>query len=131
MEDKVNLIAPCGMNCGICMAFLRKKNKCNGCRAINIWNPKTRVECKIKNCQFLNLHGWDYCYQCNRYPCALIKNMDKRYRTRYNMSIIENLNHIKDHGIEIFTQAEKEKWECKACKGVINVHYGTCSSCGK
>lgn len=25
MYEKVNLIAPCGMNCSICMAYLREK----------------------------------------------------------------------------------------------------------
>ncbi len=28
----VSLIAPCGMNCGICLAYLRTKNVCPGCR---------------------------------------------------------------------------------------------------
>lgn len=131
MEVKVNLIAPCGMNCSICMAYLRKKNKCNGCRAINTWNPKTRVECKIKNCKLLNSQGLEYCYQCPEYPCPLIKNMDKRYKARYRMSMIENLNDIKNTGIEEFKKVEKEKWKCKSCGGVINVHKGSCSSCEK
>lgn len=26
-----NLIAPCGMNCGVCIAYLREKNRCQGC----------------------------------------------------------------------------------------------------
>lgn len=126
-----NMIAPCGMNCGICMAYLRNKNKCNGCRAINTWNPKTRAECKIKNCQTLNSDGLEYCYQCNQYPCTLIKHIDKRYRARYNMSMIQNLNAINDNGIEEFIKAENEKWKCKSCGGVINVHKGICSTCGK
>lgn len=129
--ESVNLIAPCGMNCSICMAFLRKKNKCNGCRAINTWNPKTRVECKIKNCEILNSQGMDYCHQCIRYPCTLIKHIDKRYKTRYNMSMIENLNAIKDNGIDEFKKGENEKWKCKGCGGVINVHKGICNVCGK
>ena len=27
------LIAPCGMDCGLCMGYLREKNTCGGCRA--------------------------------------------------------------------------------------------------
>lgn len=131
MNQKVNLIASCGMNCGICMAFLRKKNKCNGCRAVNTWNPKTRVECKIKNCILMNLEEFEYCYQCPQYPCILIGNMDKRYKTRYGMSMIGNLNDIKNNGIEEFKRVEKEKWKCKTCGGVINVHDNICSNCKK
>ena len=26
------LIAPCGMNCGICKYYYREKDKCPGCR---------------------------------------------------------------------------------------------------
>jgi len=102
MKNDNNLIAPCGMNCGICMAYLRKKNKCNGCRAINTWNPKTRVECKIKNCSSLNTSGREFCYECEQYPCKLLKNMDIRYRTKYKMSVIENLESIRDKGLESF-----------------------------
>lgn len=131
MDVNVNLIAPCGMNCSICMAYLRKKNRCNGCRAENTWNPKTRVECKIRNCTTRNSQGLEYCYECPQYPCPLIKNMDKRYRNRYRMSIIENMAEIKNNGIEAFRMAEKETWRCRSCGGVINVHKGVCSSCEK
>ena len=47
---KKNLIAPCGMNCGICMAFLRPTNKCPGCRSDDTDKPITRIGCKIKTC---------------------------------------------------------------------------------
>lgn len=131
MNDMVNLIAPCGMNCSICMAYLRRKNRCNGCRAVNTWNPKTRAGCRIKNCPTLTSEGFEYCHQCPRYPCVLIRNLDKRYRTRYRMSMIENLDAIRTHGIEAFRRAESEKWKCRGCGGVINVHKGLCSSCGR
>lgn len=131
MGNQVNLIAPCGMNCSICMAYLRKKNKCNGCRAVNTWNPKTRLECRIKNCQMLTSQGLTYCYQCQRYPCTVINNMDKRYKSRYGMSVVENMKAIKESGIDEFLKAENEKWRCGSCGGVINVHHGTCSTCGK
>jgi len=29
------LIAPCGMNCGACIAFMRDKNNCPGCRVFS------------------------------------------------------------------------------------------------
>ncbi len=125
----MNLIAPCGMNCNICMAYLRTKNKCNGCRADNTWNPKTRVSCKIKNCPVLVSENYEFCFQCSQYPCALIKNMDKRYKTRYKISMIENLDTIKNIGINAFLHYECEKWTCPNCGGRINVHKRMCSQC--
>lgn len=44
------LIAPCGINCGICRAYLREKNKCPGCRLFNAQEPVSIARCKIKNC---------------------------------------------------------------------------------
>jgi len=37
MKSYINssLIAPCGMNCGICLAYLREKKKCPGCNGSN------------------------------------------------------------------------------------------------
>ena len=29
---KTRLIAPCGMNCAVCLGYLREKNKCPGCQ---------------------------------------------------------------------------------------------------
>jgi len=131
MEETGGIIAPCGMNCGICMAYLRKKNKCNGCREANVWNPKTRVECKIKNCSLLSASGRVFCYECEKFPCKLIKNMDVRYKTKYKMSVIENLAVIRSSGVESFLAVEREKWKCRICGGVICVHKGICNDCGK
>ena len=127
---KKELIAPCGMNCGICMAFLRDKNKCPGCRVIDNFQPITRVRCIIKNCEQLRKSNSKYCFNCRTYPCKRLKQLDKRYRTKYSMSMIENLNNIRKNGIRDFLQKEKIRWTCSKCSGVIIVHRGTCSRCG-
>ena len=44
------LIAPCGMNCGICIGFLREKIKCAVCRGTDINNSITISGCSIKYC---------------------------------------------------------------------------------
>jgi len=31
MTEEVQLIAPCGMNCSICVSYLRKERRCPGC----------------------------------------------------------------------------------------------------
>jgi hypothetical protein len=35
-NKRKELVAPCGMNCGICIAYLREKNKCPSCRGDDI-----------------------------------------------------------------------------------------------
>jgi hypothetical protein len=117
------LIAPCGMNCGICMAHLREKNRCPGCRAINDNKLITRANCKIKNCETIKKNNWEYCsVKCKEFPCDKIKHLDKRYRTRYNMSMIENLKEIKDKGIRNFLKNQEKKYVFKS--GIKCVHNG-------
>jgi hypothetical protein len=105
-----NLIAPCGMNCGICVAYLREKNKCPGCRNIDNRSKYCR-KCIIKNCKVLKENKWKFCSsKCDRYPCTRLKNLDKRYKTKYGMSMIENLEFIKENGIIRFIRNEKKRW---------------------
>jgi len=122
------LIAPCGMNCGICMAYLRERNKCPGCRDFSTDKAKTRLACKIKNCA-KTVNG--FCYECEDFPCKKLAQLDKRYRTKYSMSMIENQLTIKNTGMERFLESEKAKWTCMRCAGTMNVHKKICSKCGE
>jgi len=124
------LIAPCGMNCGLCIGHLREKRSCGGCFKINDENkPKVCRSCKIVNCEFLAETDSGFCYDCKKYPCARLKNLDKRYRTKYGMSMIENLSSIKKNGLEVFLQTEEEKWKCKVCGFGLSVHRDFCLNC--
>ncbi|NTW49305.1 MAG: DUF3795 domain-containing protein [Chlorobiales bacterium] len=125
-----DLIAPCGMNCRLCYAYVRNKNSCPGCRADDNLKPKTRVICKIKTCEKLLTGGFKYCFSCDDFPCQSITHMDKRYRTKYQMSTIENLNRIREVGVRRFVREENEKWTCPECSEFICVHKPECLSCG-
>ena len=124
------LIAPCGMNCAICKAYLREKNKCPGCRVKDDNKAKSCKNCVIINCEVLQKNNFNYCFKCSKIPCTRLKNLDKRYRSKYNMSMLENLIYIEDKGIEAFLEKEKQKWECPRCGGVVTCHGGVCFSCG-
>jgi hypothetical protein len=129
--NEFSLIAPCGMNCRICRAYLRDKNKCPGCRAPDADKPVTRVKCKIKTCENLQSRRAKYCFGCVSLPCEILKRLDKRYRTKYNMSMVENLEFIKNFGIRKFIRNEESRWTCPHCGGVICVHKAQCLSCEK
>lgn len=129
-SKNVNLIAPCGMNCGICIAYLREKRKCPGCREFNKNEPITIAKCKIKNCETFKKDKSKFCYECEVFPCDRLKHLDKRYRTKYHMSMIENLKFIKENGINEFLIKENKKWTCPKCGGTISCHKGLCYKCG-
>lgn len=112
-----NLIAPCGINCTICLAHLRKNNRCESCNKIRSDSPKTRVLCQIRTC---TKRKGKFCFNCEKFPCDRLKHLDKRYRTKYNMSEIENLEFIRDKGMDEFIKRERNKWQ--SSKGILCVH---------
>ena len=126
-----SLFAPCGMNCGTCIAYLRDKNKCFGCRIPPASKLKTRYLCKIKNCSFLEKTDSKFCYECEEFPCQRIKHIDKRYRTKYKTSFIENLLMIKNKGIIDFLVFETKRRTCPNCGSILSVHRDNCLTCGK
>lgn len=123
------LIAWCGMNCGICYAYLREKNRCPGCRYLNKNMPISIANCKIRNCKYIKNKEVKFCFECNDFPCKPLLNLDKRYRTKYQMSEIENLKIIKDQGLEKFLKWQELKYKCKQCGGIICVHKKKCLNC--
>lgn len=125
MNKDEKLIAVCGMNCGICSAYLREKNKCPGCRLQPIGSCR---KCIMRSCE--NRTG-DFCYSCAEFPCTRLKNLDKRYRTKYNLSEIKNLEMIRDYGMDELLKKEEKKWACPKCSGVVSCHTNKCIVCGK
>jgi hypothetical protein len=130
------LISPCGMNCGVCSGYLAMKNNvkskgikagyCSGCL------PRSKG-CSIhksKGCEKLMKLRVRYCFECEEFPCSRIKPGDERYRKDFNLSPIENLNFIKENGIDKFFKKEEERWKCPVCGRVISCHNGICYSCG-
>jgi hypothetical protein len=128
------LISPCGMNCAICASYLAQRNDiknkgvrmpyCLGCRPRN------------KNCAFLKKRcaklakeEVNFCFECASFPCENLITIDRRYRTRYKMSMIENLIFIKKNGMEKFLEGQEKTWKCQTCGGLLSCHNGLCFSC--
>jgi hypothetical protein len=127
------LIAPCGMNCGICVAFFgytmrgrRRKHPCIGCRSRD--KPCAFIK---KHCDKLATKQIEYCFECPGFPCENLKTLDNRYIEKYGMSMIENLKYIQTSGIQQFLRNERERWKCPVCGGVVCVHNRICYTCSK
>jgi hypothetical protein len=124
------VIAPCGMNCGICLGNLREKNHCPGCNSNLPKTRKTCINCRIKNCPEKSNEN-TACYDCRKFPCRRLKQPDERYRTKYGLSMIENLLKIKAVGVDNFMEAENHRWICPECGYPVCVHNRKCYHCGK
>lgn len=127
-EMKAELIAPCGMNCRLCYGYIRERNRCAGCRAEDDGKPKSCTNCKIVICEKRLHNGWATCAPCDT-PCRRLKELDKRYSSKYHMSMAENLAAIRDRGMDAFLQQQEERFRCPACGATLCVHRGECPSC--
>jgi hypothetical protein len=114
---KAELIAPCGMNCGTCIAFFgytmngkKRKHTCKSCRM-----RKTDCAFIKKKCLKLATKEIEYCFECYDYPCKNLSILDKRHRTNYEVSLIKNLEFIQANGIQEFLRNEEERWKCPSC----------------
>lgn len=129
------LIAPCGMNCTLCIAHQGKLNNinekgfhriyCDGCiprgqGCLHMGDSCDKLKNKLVR----------FCFECEDFPCARLKSLDKRYRTKYHMSMVENLVFIKENGIDAFLKQEAGKWNCPDCGGAVCCHNGLCLNCG-
>ena len=71
-----------------------------------------------------------FCFDCDQMPCENLNRLDRRYRERYGMSMVENLKQIKTEGIEDFLKSQEAKYKCSECGDVVSVHDRKCYSCG-
>ena len=55
--------------------------------------------------------------------------MDKSYRARYQVSLIDYGRAIKVDGMEAFLAAQVAQWTCPHCGGAISLHDRVCSDC--
>ena len=124
----LSMLAPCGINCAACFAHLRKNKTCPGCRGQEDSQPPYCRRCNIRNCAVSR--AIQFCFECSAFPCTIIKRIDKRYRLRYQVNLIQNGLQIKTLGVETFLDEEKKKWACPQCGGVICMHDRICSVCG-
>jgi hypothetical protein len=133
MNNKMKsaMIAPCGLNCATCLSQFREKITCGGCNNDDHIKPKYCSSCIIKNCEKRIKNNYKYCFQCNTFPCRRLKQLDKRYSTKYHMSLLNNLNTIKKNGIRDYIRKEKIKWTCPKCGNLLCVHREYCLNCGQ
>lgn len=133
-EVRSRLIAPCGMDCAVCSAYLACVNHvprergaithCQGCRL----RPKHCAYLK-GHCVALSQGEIEFCYECAEYPCDRLKRIDARYRKTYGMSFIDNLEVIQASGIGALVAQQQLRFACPRCGELRSVHNGKCFAC--
>ena len=141
--DDPNLIAPCGVFCGVCpylVAYKRKDERlkeklaksigikpeqivCDGCMSKNpLFFCKT---CKIKSCVIEK--GIESCALCEDYPCDHIKNYPyKPFLVREQWDV----NYRKKYGKEQWIETTIRINSCPTCGELCHWKERICKKCG-
>lgn len=119
MSERAKLVAPCGIDCGICEMYTCKDNPqmldyfiskgyskellpCKGCIAEKGKCPVMTCDCETYRC--VQSKKVNSCSSCEEFPCEkLIPAADKANILPHNLKVY-NLATIKRIGVEEFTR---------------------------
>lgn len=119
MNHRTALVAPCGIDCGVCELYLARYNTelmdhliasgfsedvlpCDGCRVNRGKCPILPFNCATYECA--DEKGVAYCSECSEFPChKLMPCIDKAEKLQHNMKTY-NLALIKKNGVKAFIQ---------------------------
>jgi len=93
-------IACCGIDCGLCPTYYTNgPSKCPGCGGPNF--SSKHPSCSILTCA-VKRNGFETCADCKQYPCERLKPWDKTDSFVTHKVCLQNLNEIKQNGLEKF-----------------------------
>ena len=127
------MIAPCGLDCSLCMFAQAKEKPCLGCNVDSDSKPAFCASwCKIIPCEKRLKNGYEFCDECPDYPCEDMMERETRYTTAYPLkeSPMQNLKDIRAMGMEAFLEQQRKRFTCAKCGGPICIHNGICRDCG-
>jgi len=124
---KAEMIAPCGLDCNICLQALNEHNPCPGCNGSDENKPEFCVRyCGIILCQKRRENKYQYCDECPDYPCEDVMEKENRYTTQYphRESPLENLRMIRERVWMLFWQRKKSSGPVRTAEGHIRFMTG-------
>jgi hypothetical protein len=118
-NDRLVLVAPCGIDCGLCSLNMckedpalmdrlvsrgipREKLPCAGCRNIAGDCPVISEKCETYNC--VREKGVDFCFECDDFPCSKLCPAAERADVLPHNLKTFNLCTIRRIGIEGFVK---------------------------
>ncbi len=125
-KNKWNLVAPCGLYCEECTAFLN--GKCGGCKSNEGLSKEYRKYCKIYQCS--SSKNLKICLECKEFPCKPFDffKAEKLENSPWFLDVWSNMKQIKEVGLTAFLN-KKQNWlrRRKQCAKKRNIKY--CDGC--
>jgi hypothetical protein len=116
-RERLGLVAPCGIDCGVCelntckdnprltdllvsRGIPREKLPCSGCRSMEGRCPVISGTCETYAC--VSERKLEFCFECGDFPCSrLSPAADRADVLPHNMKVF-NLSTIRRLGVEGF-----------------------------
>ena len=124
--EKWNLVAPCGLYCEECTAFLNEE--CRGCRSNEGLSKEYREYCKIYQCS--SSKNLKICLECEKFPCNLFDffKAERLEDSSWFLDVWSNMKQIEQAGLANFLK-KKTNWlrKRKGCAEKRGIKY--CDGC--
>ena len=147
VDVKKELLAPCGLYCGVCSIYIAHRDNnlkfkkklmpvykafaknvddiaCTGCLSDGIVFPVCR-RCPIKTCCIEK--GIEGCHQCDDFPCKFIENFPIQVGKKVILRAIPTWREI---GTEKWVEAEEKRYHCPDCGNPLFRGAKRCNKCG-
>ena len=146
-DVKKELLAPCGLYCGVCRIYLAHKNNnlefkkeilptlnsfgvnsvddiaCTGCLSDGIVFHFCQT-CPIKEC--IKVKGIEGCYQCNEFPCRTITDWPDPSDKKVMLRAIPAWRNL---GTEKWVEEEERRYKCPKCGNQLFHGVKQCNKC--
>jgi hypothetical protein len=141
-----DLLAPCGLYCGVCAIHIAHKNDNRKFKEIlvNVYKPLTEtvddVHCmgclsddKFGYCQVCPIRdcnqdkGFEGCYQCDKWPCKMIERFPIPVGKKV---ILKTIPKWKELGTTKWVEAVEKQYHCSDCGNPLFRGAKRCNKCG-
>jgi predicted RNA-binding Zn-ribbon protein involved in translation (DUF1610 family) len=146
MQIKKELLAPCGLYCGVCSIYIAHRDNnlkfkerllpvykafaktiedisCTGCLSSDVVFPVCNV-CSIKKCCMDK--EIDGCHQCDDFPCKFIENFPVAVAKKV---IKRTVPFRRKNGTEKFVEEEEKRYHCPNCGNSLFRGVKRCNVC--
>lgn len=142
-EMNRELLAPCGLYCGVCAVYIatrddnvKFKERLTGVYGVALEDVHCRgclssepfvycATCPIKDC----VRGREYegCHECSEFPCALIDEFPMPVGKKV---IMRTTPAWRELGTERFVEEEEKRYHCPECGYALFRGAMRCRGCG-
>jgi hypothetical protein len=142
MTVNPNLLAPCGLYCGVCGIYYADQKKdenlkqklakaywckpeqiqCDGCLSDNKY--LFCQSCKIREC--VAAKGIKGCHECSEFPCSNIQNFPFELAKRF---MLKSVPARKEGSDSEWVAWEEHNWTCTECGTLVFRGAKRCPNC--